>query len=385
MMLIKLFLFFLLLLALPDMYIHKTYIRRFPQWIRRAYWLPSLFLLSGMLLIFSLHEPRPNSMQRLSHFLLIFLCFAVPKLLYVLAVLFMNFLQFISGKKLYKEYVAAGLGLLSLAYIIYGATEGIQHFQIREVTVSSDELPAGFDGYRIVQLSDIHSGSWTGNGKALQKAVDLINKQQPDIVLFTGDLVNNVATELDEFIPILKQIKGKDGVFSVLGNHDYSLYIKWKTEEAQKANLDSLKSKQAAMGWKLLNNDHVILYHNNDSIALVGVENSGNPPFPDYANLSKALKGTEGMYKILMSHDPTHWHREVLPKTDVQLMLSGHTHEMQFSMFGFSPARFVYPEHNGLYQEGKQSLFVNIGLGHLMFPMRMGAWPEITVITLHKI
>ncbi|MDE6181108.1 MAG: metallophosphoesterase, partial [Phocaeicola sp.] len=135
----------------------------------------------------------------------------------------------------------------------------------------------------------------------------------------------------------------------------------------------------------LLNNDHVILYHNNDSIALVGVENSGNPPFPDYANLSKALKGTEGMYKILMSHDPTHWHREVLPKTDVQLMLSGHTHEMQFSMFGFSPARFVYPEHNGLYQEGKQSLFVNIGLGHLMFPMRMGAWPEITVITLHKI
>lgn len=139
------------------------------------------------------------------------------------------------------------------------------------------------------------------------------------------------------------------------------------------------------MGWKMLNNDHVILHHHGDSIALAGVENSGNPPFPNHGDLQKALKGTEGMYKILMSHDPTHWHREVLPESDVQLMLSGHTHEMQFSLFGFSLAKFVYPEHNGLYQEGKQSLFVNIGLGYLMFPMRLGAWPEITVITLHKI
>ena len=137
------------------------------------------------------------------------------------------------------------------------------------VTISSDELPSGFDGYRIVQISDIHSGSWTGNGAALQKAVNLINAQHADLVLFTGDLVNNVATELDEFIPILEQIKGKDGVYSVLGNHDYSPYIKWETEEAQEANLNSLKSKQAAMGWKILNNDHVILHHHGDSIAPV--------------------------------------------------------------------------------------------------------------------
>ena len=328
---------------------------------------------------------RPDSMQRLSNFLLIFLCFSVPKALFVIVILFMKLLYIISGKKLYGGYVAGGLALASLIYVIYGATEGKQHFQIREVTISSDELPSGFDGYRIVQISDIHSGSWTGNGAALQKAVNLINAQHADLVLFTGDLVNNVATELDEFIPILEQIKGKDGVYSVLGNHDYSPYIKWETEEAQEANLNSLNSKQAAMGWKILNNDHVILHHHGDSIALAGVENSGNPPFPNYGDLQKALKGTEGMYKILMSHDPTHWHREVLPESDVQLMLSGHTHEMQFSLFGFSPAKFVYPEHNGLYQEGKQSLFVNIGLGYLMFPMRLGAWPEITVITLHKI
>lgn len=386
MMLIKLFLFFLVLLVLPDLYIYKAYIRRVSQrWIRWAYWLPSAFLLLGMILIFSIYEPRPESMQRLSNFLIIFLCFAVPKALFVIVILFMKLLYLISGRKLYGGYVAATLALASLVYVLYGVTEGKQHFQIREVTISSDELPAAFNGYRIVQISDIHSGSWTGNGGALQEAVDMINAQQPDLVLFTGDLVNNVSEELDEFIPILGQLKGKDGVYSVLGNHDYSPYIKWKTETAQEANLNSLKEKEAAMGWKLLNNEHIILHHNGDSIALVGVENSGNPPFPNHGDLPKALKGTEGMYKILMSHNPTHWRREVLPESDVQLMLSGHTHEMQFSIFGFSPAKYVYPEHNGLYREGKQSLFVNIGLGYVMFPMRLGAWPEITVITLRKI
>lgn len=386
MMLIKLFLFFLVLLVLPDLYIYKAYIRRVSQrWIRWAYWLPSAFLLLGMILIFSIYEPRPESMQRLSNFLIIFLCFAVPKALFVIVILFMKLLYLISGRKLYGGYVAATLALASLVYVLYGVTEGKQHFQIREVTISSDELPAAFNGYRIVQISDIHSGSWTGNGGALQEAVDMINAQQPDLVLFTGDLVNNVSEELDEFIPILGQLKGKDGVYSVLGNHDYFPYIKWKTETAQEANLNSLKEKEAAMGWKLLNNEHIILHHNGDSIALVGVENSGNPPFPNHGDLPKALKGTEGMYKILMSHNPTHWRREVLPESDVQLMLSGHTHEMQFSIFGFSPAKYVYPEHNGLYREGKQSLFVNIGLGYVMFPMRLGAWPEITVITLRKI
>lgn len=386
MMLIKLFLFFLVLLVLPDLYIYKTYIKRVSQkWIRWAYWLPTAFLLAGMLLVFSIHEPRPESMQRLSNFLLIFLCFAVPKALFVIVMLFMKLLYIISGKKLYGGYVAGALALSSLVYVLYGATEGKQHFQVREVTIDSDELPAGFDGYRIVQISDIHSGSWTGNGAALQKAVNLINDQHADLVLFTGDLVNNVATELDEFMPIFKQLNAKDGVYAVLGNHDYSPYIEWETESAKEANLKSLKEKQAAMGWKLLNNEHVIIRHNGDSIALVGVENSGNPPFPNHGDLPKALLGTEGMYKVLMSHDPTHWRREVLPESDVQLMLSGHTHEMQFSIFGFSPAKYVYPEHNGLYREGKQALFVNIGLGYLMFPMRLGAWPEITVITLRKV
>ena len=144
-------------------------------------------------------------------------------------------------------------------------------------------------------------------------------------------------------------------------------------------------AKEAQMGWQLLNNTHVILHQNNDSIALIGVENSGNPPFPNYSDLKNAMEGTDGMFKILLSHDPSHWRREVLPDTDIQLTLSGHTHAMQTEILGFSPSRFIYPEYSGLYQEGEQYLYVNIGLGYLMFPMRLGAWPEITLFTLtHK-
>ena len=155
-------------------------------------------------------------------------------------------------------------------------------------------------------------------------------------------------------------------------------------KQSNKPISTGLLAKEARMGWQVLNNEHTIIHRGHDSIALVGVENSGNPPFPNYGDLPKALKGTDGIFKVLLSHDPTHWRREVLPESDVQLMLSGHTHEMQFSIFGFSPAKFVYPEHNGLYREGNQALFVNVGLGYLMFPMRLGAWPEITVITLKK-
>ncbi len=383
-MIVKLFLFFLLLLALPDGYIYRMYVRRAPRrWMRIAHWLPSLCLLAGMLIVFPLYEPRPASLQRLSFFILVFLCFTVPKVLFLLIDLLMRPFQWLFRKR-FGGYAAAAVALAGLACVVYGATEGKQHFQIKEVAIRSDELPAGFDGYRIVQLSDIHTGSWTGKGATLQKAVDMVNAQQADLVVFTGDLVNNLATELDEFVPVLSRLQGKDGVYSVLGNHDYSMYLHWESRAAQDANLQSLEEKVARMGWKMLLNEHVILRRGGDSIALAGVENSGNPPFPDYADLPKALQGTEGMYKVLLSHDPTHWRREVLPASDVQLMLSGHTHEMQLRFFGFSPSQYVYPEHSGLYREGKQSLYVNVGLGFLMFPLRWGAWPEITVITLRK-
>ena len=384
-MILPLFLFFLLLMGLPDWYIYRTYIRQCThRWLRCAYWIPTIGLLVGMILIFLMFEPRPHSMNRMSIFLIIFLCINVPKAIFALLSILFRFISKQCKCNFYGSWLAGGIALYAMGYLLFGAIMGKEYFQVKEVTVTSPNIPKAFNNYRIAQLSDIHIGSWAGNPNAIQKAVDKINAQHPDLIVFTGDLVNNLATELDEFIPILSQLKAKDGVYSVLGNHDYSLYIHWEDEKDQQTNLDSLKSKEAQMGWQLLNNRHVKIHHQGDSIALIGVENCGRPPFPDYANLEDAMKGTEGMFKILLSHDPTHWRNEVLPQTDIHLTLSGHTHAMQTKILGFSPSRFVYPEYEGMYKEGEQMLYVNVGLGFLMFPVRIGAWPEITLFTLEN-
>ena len=371
--LFELFLFFIVLMALPDWYIYRHYIRHWKnKWMRLSYWIPSVSLLVAMGYIFGGFAPE-SSLSALGVFLVVFLCINVPKALFSLLMPLVK-----------KTAIGLGIALLTMAYLIFGATEGKQYFQVKKTTIESKDVPQAFDGYRIVQLSDMHVGSWNGNTQAMEKAVSIINGLQPDLIVFTGDLVNNLASELDNFIPVFSKLKAKDGVYSVLGNHDYSTYIHWENPEDQKEELVRLKQKQAEMGWTMLNNQHVKLYNQNDSIALIGVENSGRPPFPDYAKLSEAMQGTEGMFQILLSHDPTHWRREVLPQTDIGLMLAGHTHAMQTTIFGFTPAQFIYEENDGLYQEGEQMLYVNIGLGHLLYPMRLGAWPEITLLTLRK-
>lgn len=371
--LFELFLFFIVLMALPDWYIYRHYIRHWKnKWMRLSYWIPSVSLLIAMGYIFGGFAPE-SSLSTLGVFLVVFLCINVPKALFSILMPLVK-----------KTAIGLGIALLTMAYLIFGATEGKRYFQVKETTIESKDVPQGFDGYRIVQLSDMHVGSWNGNTQAMEKAVSIINDLQPDLIVFTGDLVNNLASELDNFIPVFSKLKAKDGVYSVLGNHDYSTYIHWENPEDQKEELVRLKQKQAEMGWIMLNNRHIKLYNQNDSIALIGVENSGRPPFPDYAKLSEAMQGTEGMFQILLSHDPTHWRREVLPQTDIELMLAGHTHAMQTKIFGFTPAQFIYEENDGLYQEGEQMLYVNIGLGHLLYPMRLGAWPEITLLTLRK-
>ena len=371
--LFELFLFFIVLMALPDWYIYRHYIRHWKnKWMRLSYWIPSVSLLVAMGYIFGGFAPE-SSLSALGVFLVVFLCINVPKALFSILMPLVK-----------KTAIGLAIALLTMAYLIFGATEGKRYFQVKETTIESKDVPQGFDGYRIVQLSDMHVGSWNGNTQAMEKAVSIINDLQPDLIVFTGDLVNNLASELDNFIPVFSKLKAKDGVYSVLGNHDYSTYVHWENPEDQKEELVRLKQKQAEMGWTMLNNRHVKLYNQNDSIALIGVENSGRPPFPDYAKLSEAMQGTEGMFQILLSHDPTHWRREVLPQTDIELMLAGHTHAMQTKIFGFTPAQFIYEENDGLYQEGEQMLYVNIGLGHLLYPMRLGAWPEITLLTLRK-
>ena len=371
--LFELFLFFIVLMALPDWYIYRHYIRHWKnKWMRLSYWIPSVSLLTAMGYIFGGFAPE-SSLSALGVFLVVFLCINVPKALFSILMPLVK-----------KTAIGLGIALLAMAYLIFGATEGKRYFQVKETTIESKDVPQAFDGYRIVQLSDMHVGSWNGDTQAMEKAVSMINDLHPDLIVFTGDLVNNLASELDNFIPVFSKLKAKDGVYSVLGNHDYSTYVHWENPEDQKEELVRLKQKQAEMGWTMLNNRHVKLYNQNDSIALIGVENSGRPPFPDYAKLSEAMQGTEGMFQILLSHDPTHWRREVLPQTDIQLMLAGHTHAMQTKIFGFTPAQFIYEENDGLYREGEQMLYVNIGLGHLLYPMRLGAWPEITLLTLKK-
>ena len=381
----ELFLLFIALTALPDWYIYRTYIR---QWKKKAmrmlYWVPSIVLLLGMVYVFGSFKAKPESMNLLGIFLITFLTISVPKIVFtLLSLLFRTILPKSKGRFL-GICIAGASALFVMGYILYGALFGTENFKVRETTILSKDLPQGFENYRIVQISDIHCGSWAGNPQALQKAVNIINAQQPDLIVFTGDLVNNIATEVDEFMPVLSQLKAKDGVYSVLGNHDYAMYIRWESPEKKEENLNALKQKQADMNWNLLNNRHVKLYQNGDSIALIGVENSGRPPFPNYAKLPEAMEGTEGMFKILLSHDPSSWRREVLPETDIQLTLSGHTHAMQTKIFGFSPSAWVYPEYEGLYTENGQLLYVNIGLGHLMYPLRLGAWPEITLLTLKR-
>ena len=382
MILLRVAIFFLLMLLLPDWYIHRIYIRcKKSKLYNRLLWWPTIGLLLMLALFIALHDSLHDYF---GIFLIVTLCFCIPKLTFVLFSLVLRGINKVAGLKIPHAAISALPALAMLGYILFGAIKGKENFKVREVTFTSANLPEEFDGYRVLQLSDIHSGSWKGNPEALKRAIDICNSQNADLALFTGDLVNSRSDELIEFMNIFSELKAKDGVYSVLGNHDYGTYVKWNSEADRITNIDSLISRENRMGWKTLNNSHTIIRKGNDSIAVIGVENSGRPPFPDYARLKEASAGTEGMFQILMSHDPTHWRREVLPKSDIELTLSGHTHDMQITFFGLSVSSFIYPEHNGMYMEGDRGLYVNIGLGHVLFPMRLGAWPEITVITLKK-
>lgn len=382
MILLRVAIFFLLMLLLPDWYIHRVYIRcKKNKLYSRLLWWPTIGLLLLLAIFIALHDSLHDYF---GIYLIVTLCFCIPKLTFVLFSLILRSINKISGLKIPHATISALPALAMLGYILFGAIKGKENFKVREVTFTSANLPEEFDGYRVMQLSDIHSGSWKGNPEALKKAIDLCNKQNADLALFTGDLVNSRSDELLEFTEIFSELKAKDGVYSVLGNHDYGTYVKWNSEADRIANIDSLIARENRMGWRMLNNNHTIIRRGNDSIAVIGVENSGRPPFPDYARLKEASADTEGMFQILISHDPTHWRRQVLPESDIELTLSGHTHDMQITFFGLSVSSFIYPEHNGMYMEGERGLYVNIGLGHVLFPMRLGAWPEITVITLKK-
>jgi uncharacterized protein len=279
---------------------------------------------------------------------------------------------------------ALGLPAAWLLLMVYGFFFGWRHLVVRSATCYSPLLPQSFDGYRVVQLSDIHIGTFLRNRSFIDKMVRAVNAQRPDLVVFTGDLVNVSAQEVIPFQHALKQIQARDGVFSVMGNHDYCEYGEDKSESNIRKNQTVLKYLEQKIGWRLLMNEHVTLQRDGASIELVGVENISRPPFPDYGDLEKALEGTgPGAFKILLSHDPSHWRRNVLRKTDIALTLSGHTHAGQFSLGRFSPAKWAYSEWGGKYTEDGAMLYVSIGIGGTV-PFRLGAWPGIDVIQLKR-
>jgi len=263
------------------------------------------------------------------------------------------------------------------------------NYNIKRVQLAFDNLPKGFKGMRILHISDIHSGSFTDK-KAVHHGVQEILRENADIILFTGDLVNDKATEMDNYIDVFNQLKAPMGVYSTLGNHDYGDYVKWPSDGISKTqNLENLKNVHASMGWKLLMNEHVVLEKDGDQIALLGIENwSAKANFPKHGRMDLAHTGTEKYpFKILMSHDPSHWDAEIKTSySDIDLMLSGHTHGMQFGIeipgFKWSPVQYVYRQWAGLYEDVKQKLYVNRGFGFIGYPGRVGILPEITVIEL---
>jgi len=290
-----------------------------------------------------------------------------------------------------KMGLLVGGGLF--ATLTYGFSNKY-NYRVHKIKMAFKNLPPAFKGLRIVQLSDIHSGSFN-NKAAVQKGVELVNAQQADLVLFTGDLVNDRALEMDNYIDLFSQIKAPMGVYSTLGNHDYGDYYPWPDRDAsgfskQRAdNLERLKQVHGNLGWRLLMNEHVLLEREGQQIALLGIENwSAMSRFPKYGDLKKAYEGAaHAPFKILLSHDPTHWNAQVRPEyPDIDLMLAGHTHGMQFGVeipgVKWSPAQYFYKEWAGLYKQGAQRLYVNRGFGFLGYPGRVGILPEITLIEL---
>jgi predicted MPP superfamily phosphohydrolase len=281
------------------------------------------------------------------------------------------------------------VGAVPFVSLLWGVVRNPYRYTVFKETVRIPGLPKALEGLRIVQISDIHTGSFLLK-EPVRDSVEMINAQRPDLVFFTGDLVNSVAREAEPFLDVFDKIQAKYGVYSVLGNHDYGDYAQWEKPADKAANFERLKAIHAQMGWDLLLNEHRQLEINGEKLAVIGVENySAHPRFPKYGDLAKAYAGTEGAaLKLLLSHDPSHWLDQVTARfKDIAITFSGHTHGMQFGveipgLIKWSPIKYVYKQWAGLYQQGQQYLYVNRGLGYLGYPGRVGILPEVTVLEL---
>lgn len=293
------------------------------------------------------------------------------------------------GRRAFLTKTGIVLAAIPFASFAYGILKGRFDFSVYSESISFHNLPTNFDGLKLVQFSDFHLGSFIGNYDKVEAAIDLINQQDADLLVFTGDMVNNSSHEMDEFLPLLNKLKARYGKYSILGNHDYGDYTQWDSDADKQANFDRMIALQQEAGFEVLRNENRHIRIGDESIQLIGLENWGHPPFPQYGDLRKAMQGVDDeKFTLLLSHDPSHWDAEVLGKTKIDLALAGHTHGMQLGIeipgFKFSPIQFKYPRWAGLYTENNQHLYVNRGIGYIGIATRVGMAPEVTVLELRK-
>ena len=352
---------------LPDFWLWHIGVSQWPLLLAILWWVPSLLLVLAEVGL------QMGFFHKLSVRVLFttILFSAFPKVVFIL---FDAFLPWFFA-------LIPALGVMGC--FAFGFIEGWKRLELKHITFTSPDLPPYFDGYRLVQITDFHLGSFPPGNDFVQKVVDATNNEEPDMILFTGDLVNNQASEVEPYLDTLGQLHASDGIYSIWGNHDYCEYGNNHSIGALKRNRRMLYGYQESLGWHQLMNEHHVVSHGMASIAVIGVENPGQPPFTNRSNLKKAMKGLNpDMFKILLSHDPHHWRREVVGKK-IQLTLAGHTHAGQLKIGKWTPARMAFKEWGGAYRIGEQMLYVSSGIGG-SFPFRLGAWPELTVITLKR-
>ena len=374
----------LLVTLLPDIYMYRRYVKRRlgNVWARMAWWLPTLLIMVSTIGVSLTRDFAPHNLPLFNTYLFITALVVLPKLTFVLCSLAGRLARrMLKLRRNWGNYVGLVLVLAELYILFHGTMVGTDRLNVRQVTIEFDDLPTAFDGYRIAQFTDVHLGSM--KDELMLRVVTAIDDMRPDLIVFTGDIQNMGPDELPRFAQTLKRLKARDGVMSVLGNHDYSRYVNVSPEEALR-NERMTRDFETSVGWQLLLNDNRIVRRGSDSIVIAGGENDGRPPFPAKADLKKAMRGIHAKsFVVMLQHDPSAWRRHILPQTNAQLTLSGHTHGGQISLFGLRPTELVGKEDDGLYVEGKRKLFVSTGLGGFI-PFRFYMNPEVVEITLKR-
>lgn len=378
----------LLAIVLPDIYIDMHYWRHhkgYTWWRRLLWWLPSVLMVAYSIAIASTRNFVPDEMMFINVYMMLVGLVVMPKMLFALCS-GIGYLvcKYTHRRRNYGNFIWLPFAAGAIYIIMYGFIVGFGKLEVKHLDLYFDDLPEAFEGYRIVHFSDAHVGSFQYDKKSiLQRDIDSINAQKADMVAFTGDIQNMQPDELLPVMPLLSKVKAKDGVYSVLGNHDYSIYID-ATEDVKKANIKATVDREQQMGWTVLRNDNRVIRRDADSLVIAGEENGGRKPSPKLADLEKSLHGVgKGAFIVMLQHDPNVWQEKIVPDGRVQLTLSGHTHAGQVSVFGLRFTQLTAHNDYGLYNQDRQQLYVTSGLGGVV-AMRFGATAEIAVITLLK-